>query len=158
MTDIRCEVHLRLCQQNVDRDHVYGISRIAQIAQINTYLQHVRVVKQKTTGETVDIVYLVPLSRKNRRRLEPAIEGIAMIPDQWHFIAVVYDDAANRLQIYFDGTLDETVVTVSLPVVPDVDLTIGADFEGTQHFFTGLIDGVAVYDRALTADQIRERY
>lgn len=85
-------------------------------------------------------------------------KSIAMIPDQWHFIAVVYDDAANRLQIYFDGTLDETVVTVSLPVVPDVDLTIGADFEGTQHFFTGLIDGVAVYDRALTADQIRERY
>jgi hypothetical protein len=73
-------------------------------------------------------------------------------------VAFVYDDDSDRMQIYFDGTLDETAVTVSLPVVTGVDLTIGADFEGTQHFFTGFIDGVALYDQALKADQIRESY
>ena len=83
---------------------------------------------------------------------------IAAIPDQWHFVAFVYDDAADRMQIYFDGTLDETAVAVSLPPVTGVDLTIGADYEGTQNFFTGSIDGVAVYDQALTVDQIREGY
>ena len=85
-------------------------------------------------------------------------KSIAMLPDQWHFVALVYDDAADRLQIYFDGTLDETTVSVSLPDVPGVDLTIGADYEGTQNFFTGFIDQVAVYDRALTGDEIREAY
>ncbi|MGD8701426.1 MAG: putative Ig domain-containing protein [Desulfosarcina sp.] len=85
-------------------------------------------------------------------------KSIAMIPDQWHFVALVYDDTANRMQIYFNGALDETTVTVSLPVVPGVDLTIGADNEGTRHFFTGSIDGVAVYDQALTVEQIRESY
>jgi hypothetical protein len=85
-------------------------------------------------------------------------KSIAMLPDQWHFVALVYDDAADRLQIYFDGTLDETTVSVSLPDVPGVDLTIGADYEGTQNFFTGFIDQVAVYDQALTVDEIRDRY
>jgi len=85
-------------------------------------------------------------------------KSISMIPDQWHFVAFVYDDATNRMQIYFDGTLDETAVAVSLPLVTGVDLTIGADYEGTQNFFTGSIDGVAIYDQALTVDQIRESY
>ena len=92
------------------------------------------------------------------RRSSVTRESIAMIPDQWHFIAYVYDDAIDRMQIYFNGTLDETVVPVSLPVVPGVDLTIGADSGGSQHFFTGSIDGVAIYDQALTVDQIREDY
>jgi hypothetical protein len=85
-------------------------------------------------------------------------KSIAMIPDQWHFVAFVYDDAADRMQIYFDGTLDETFVAQSLPLVTGVDLTIGADFEGTRYFFTGSIDGVAVYDQALDAAEIRESY
>jgi len=85
-------------------------------------------------------------------------KSIAMIPDQWHFVAFVYDDAADRMQIYFDGTLDETAVAVSLPLVPGVDLTIGADFEGNQNYFTGSIDGVRVYDQALTVDEIRDGY
>lgn len=85
-------------------------------------------------------------------------KSIAMIPDQWHFVALVYDDAADSMQIYFDGALDETLVTVSLPAMTGVDLAIGADNGGTQHFFSGFIDGVAIYDRALTVDQIREGY
>ena len=85
-------------------------------------------------------------------------KSIAMIPDQWHFVAMVYDDSADRLQIFFDGGLDDTTVTVSLPDVPDVDLTIGADYQGTQNFFTGLIDQVAVYDQALSVDEIRDAY
>jgi hypothetical protein len=92
------------------------------------------------------------------RRSTMTRKSIAMIPDQWHFIAFVYDDAVDRMQLYFNGTLDETVVPVSLPVAPGVDLTIGADNEGSQHFFTGSIDGVAIYDQALTVDQIREGY
>ena len=85
-------------------------------------------------------------------------KSIAMIPDRWHFVAFVYDDATNSMRIYFDGSLDETAVAVSLPLLPGVDLTIGADNEGSQHFFTGSIDGVAIYDQALTVDQIRESY
>ncbi len=85
-------------------------------------------------------------------------KSIDMIPDQWHFVAFVYDDATDSMQIYFDGALDETAVAVSLPLFPGVDLAIGADYEGNSNFFTGSIDGVAVYDQVLTIDQIRDSY
>ena len=85
-------------------------------------------------------------------------KSIRMLSNQWHFIAMVYDDAEDRLQIYFDGTLDETTTTISLPDVSNVDLTIGGDFEGTQNFFTGYIDQVMVFDQALDADEIRDSY
>ncbi len=85
-------------------------------------------------------------------------KSIRMLSDKWHFIAMVYNDAEDRLQIYFDGTLDETATAISLPDVPDVDLTIGADFQGTQNFFTGYIDQVMVFDRALDAGEIRDSY
>ena len=85
-------------------------------------------------------------------------KSIAMLPDQWHFVAFVFDDDQDRMQIYFNGTLDETTVTESLADISNVDLTIGADYEGTRHFFTGSIDAVAVYDQALTVEQIRSVY
>jgi len=83
---------------------------------------------------------------------------IDMPLDQWHFLAFVYDSQANSMHIYYDGILDETTVTTSLPILAGVDMSIGADFEGTGNFFEGLIDGVAIYDQALTAEEIRGRY
>jgi len=85
-------------------------------------------------------------------------KSIDMPLNQWHFMAFVYDSQANSMHIYYDGILDETTVTTSLPVLAGVDLSIGADFEGTGNFFEGLIDGVAIYDQALTAEEIRGGY
>ncbi len=83
---------------------------------------------------------------------------IDMPLDQWHFIAFVYDNSANSMHIYYDGVYDDTVITRSLPLMAGVDLSIGADFEGTNNYFEGLIDSVAVYDLALTAEEIRLSY
>ena len=85
-------------------------------------------------------------------------KSIDMPLDQWHFMAFVYDSPANSMHIYYDGILDETTVSTRLPVMAGVDLAIGADFEGSANFFEGLIDGVAIYDQALTAEEIRESY
>ena len=85
-------------------------------------------------------------------------KSIDMPLGQWHFIAFVYDSLVNNMHIYYDGILDQTTVLTSLPVMSGVDLAIGADFQGTANFFEGLIDGVAIYDQALTAEEIRESY
>jgi len=92
------------------------------------------------------------------RRFTVTRKSIDMPLDQWHFLAFVFDSRANSMHIYYDGILDETAVTTSLPVLAGVDLSIGADFEGTGNFFEGLIDGVAIYDQALTAEEIRGSY
>jgi len=94
----------------------------------------------------------------NGRNFTVTRKSIDMPLDQWHFLAFVFDSRANSMHIYYDGILDETTVTTSLPVLAGVDLSIGADFEGTGNFFEGLIDGVAIYDQALTAEEIRESY
>ncbi len=85
-------------------------------------------------------------------------KSIDMPLNQWHFIAFVYDSSANRMHIYYDGILDETTASTSLPVMTGVDLSIGADAQGGGNFFEGLIDGVAIYDQALSAEEIRESY
>ncbi len=85
-------------------------------------------------------------------------KSIDMPLDQWHFMAFVYDSQANSMHIYYDGILDETTVTTSLPELTGVDLSIGADAEGTGNFFEGFIDGVSIYDQALTAEEIRGSY
>jgi hypothetical protein len=54
--------------------------------------------------------------------------------------------------------LDETAVSTRLPAMAGVDLAIGADAQGSGNFFEGLIDGVAIYDQALTAEEIRGSY
>ena len=85
-------------------------------------------------------------------------KSIDMPLDQWHFIAFVYDSPGNSMHIYYDGILDETAVSTSLPTMAGVDLSIGADAQGSGNFFEGLIDGVAIYDQALTVEEIRESY
>jgi hypothetical protein len=85
-------------------------------------------------------------------------KSIDMPLGQWHFLAFVYDSQTDQMHIYYDGILDQTTVLTSLPPMTGVDLTIGADAEGSRHYFEGLIDEVALYDQALTADEIRQTY
>ena len=85
-------------------------------------------------------------------------KSIDMPLDQWHFLAFVFDSPTNQMHIYYDGIYDETTVSTSLPVLVGVDLSIGGDSEGSANFFEGLIDGVAVYDQMLTAEEIRASY
>ena len=94
----------------------------------------------------------------NGRNFTVTRKSIDMPLDQWHFMAFVYDSQANSMHVYYDGILDETTVTTSLPILAGVDLSIGADAEGTGNFFEGLIDSVAIYDQALTAEEIRGSY
>jgi hypothetical protein len=85
-------------------------------------------------------------------------KSIDMPLNEFHFIAFVYDSQANSMHVYYDGVLDETATTISLPDVGGVDLSIGGDSEGTGNFYEGLIDDVAIYDVALEADEIRSVY
>jgi hypothetical protein len=94
----------------------------------------------------------------NGRNFTVTRKSIDMPLDQWHFLAFVYDSQANSMHIYYDGILDETAVSTRLPAMAGVDLAIGADAQGSGNFFEGLIDGVAIYDQALTAEEIRGSY
>ncbi len=81
-----------------------------------------------------------------------------VVDGEWHLATVVRTGAASA-KIYIDGV--EVATTVQLAAgTPNVNnnnpLMIGND--GSSHFFSGAIDDVRIYGRALTAIEIERLY
>ena len=75
--------------------------------------------------------------------------------DEWHHIAFIRD--GEEMSLYIDGVLDDLFVEFWDPYSPDVTNTtsIGGILRGSpSHWFTGLIDDVAVFNTVLTEEQI----
>ena len=80
---------------------------------------------------------------------------------QWYFVAGVYDAVALTLDVYVDGKLDDGALSGT--VLPSfqkspLDLQIGHRPSALQSNFSGTIDEVRVYPRALTAAEIAGLY
>ncbi|MDP7395349.1 MAG: LamG domain-containing protein [Lentisphaeria bacterium] len=72
--------------------------------------------------------------------------------DQWHYVAMTFDHAADVDNIYINGVLDSShTQTGSINVNGRV--AIGAATDGYYHF-EGYIDQLRIYNRVLTADEI----
>lgn len=74
------------------------------------------------------------------------------IDSGWHHIACRYDPAASELRVYLDGGVDGcTVPPVAIQIGTATNLVIGAGHTGPayQNPFSGMIDGVHLYARAL---------
>ena len=72
-------------------------------------------------------------------------------PGQWHYAAVTYDGAT--LNLYVDGQLANS--SARTMESSDGDLLIGAHKNLTR-FFSGSMDEVAVFDRALNLSELRQ--
>jgi len=70
--------------------------------------------------------------------------------DQWHHVAGVYN--GSRLYLYVDGGLDASDSASGSLNVSTSNVYIGGS---PSQSFNGLIDDVRIYDRALSADEIR---
>jgi hypothetical protein len=68
----------------------------------------------------------------------------------WHHFAYSYDGTTHRL--YIDGTM-RAMSTVAADNGPASNARLGSNFNGTEPY-TGLLDEVRVYDRALSAAEI----
>jgi hypothetical protein len=89
--------------------------------------------------------------------------GAPVTPGQWHHIAATYD--STKLQLYVDGRpwgnpMRETGTIV--PMLPKSFVAIGSEDGRTtgpecigNRYFKGLIDEVAIFNRALTAAEIQ---
>jgi hypothetical protein len=76
---------------------------------------------------------------------------------KWIFVAVVCMERGVRL--YVDGILTaSSVIGSDLPRAGDVPLEIGNRGETHDHKFTGMIDEVRIYDRALSEEELSELY
>ncbi|MDD8026986.1 MAG: sialidase domain-containing protein [Acidobacteriota bacterium] len=93
-----------------------------------------------------------------------SIDGImadtALQADTWyHVVGVVY--SSKSVSIYVNGTLVKTgAITQSILSRPNEPLRIGSgsNYGQPDWKFDGSIDEVAIYDRALSADEIQQRH
>ena len=80
--------------------------------------------------------------------------------DTWHHFIGTYD--GSEIKIYRDGILDSSRTMTDTPDQNNYNLTIGtrkheSDFVNSE-FFPGTIDDAAIYNRALTPEEIQHRY
>lgn len=74
----------------------------------------------------------------------------------WHHVAVTWRTGANNKRIYVDGARDgigEHSVTLGSNTT---DVLIASDAASSLGFLAGLIDDVRIYDRALSAAEVRQ--
>jgi len=92
--------------------------------------------------------------RNNPPDLHASIPG-GVTASRWHHVAGTYDGTIARL--YYDGKLAGQIETRINTVLNDT-FHIGANIDEHQRDYLGRIDDVAVYDRALAADEIANHY
>ena len=86
------------------------------------------------------------------------LSGTTAINDgNWHLVAAVRDSDTGRNYLYIDGVLeDDDAQTYDGDFYSTRELNIG-HFIGSYHF-NGLLDEIALYDRALSQTEIAEDY
>jgi hypothetical protein len=79
----------------------------------------------------------------------------------WYHVAATWDDVTKEIRIYVNGVLEQSA-HINGTLINDMARkpTIGARSKAASkdRFFTGLIDEVIVYNRALTATEVAMRY
>jgi hypothetical protein len=80
--------------------------------------------------------------------------GVTPVDDgQWHHVGWVYDGTMNYL--YVDGEVDATEASTGQITVSSYPLYIGDNSQATGRFWTGLIDDVQIYNRALSQEEVQ---
>jgi hypothetical protein len=72
-----------------------------------------------------------------------------------YYLAATYDGA--NLKLYIDGNLVSTVAGTGTVDTTATDLMIGSN-QGTSEYLTGSADEPAVYNKALTPEQVKLHY
>jgi len=89
------------------------------------------------------------------------VESTTVVTDGlWHHVVAVRDDSTNEIRIYVDGGGEgsESATYSAGFESPTAALNIGwLDLSHGYHF-AGIVDEVALYDRALSPDEIQQHY
>jgi hypothetical protein len=78
----------------------------------------------------------------------------------WYHVVGVYDSSGATLRIYVNGTCEASSSVTGSHTAGTGGFAIGrlGDYTATTTYFDGILDDVAVFNTALSADQIKELY
>ncbi|MBO6587315.1 MAG: T9SS type A sorting domain-containing protein [Gracilimonas sp.] len=88
---------------------------------------------------------------------KPTIFSSSSIPaNQWTHVAATYD--GNDLKLYINGELDATEAATRNIGENDFDLYIGSDAAASDYFYSGHIDELSIWNKALNRADIENGY
>jgi hypothetical protein len=79
--------------------------------------------------------------------------GVAIPENEWSHIAVSFDGA--NVRVYRNGTIEKTLTEALAEFTVPKEFRLGAGPAPQQLFFQGSIADVAIYDRTLSAEEIK---
>jgi len=83
--------------------------------------------------------------------------GGSFAPDAWHHVALVVDGAQGSARLVLDGRdVARTSVQGNVVIEAAHELVVGSWFEEEENF-SGVLDSVRLWPRALSADELRAR-
>ena len=88
-----------------------------------------------------------------------ATNGVPLKDDEWHHVATIATGAA--IQNYFDGVLVGTGGTATANYGSStyfVHIGGAGGFDATGNWFTGQLDEVAIFDKAISADRVAAHF
>ena len=101
-------------------------------------------------------LYLQPSSQLFLRVNDKTLNGSAVVADNtWHHVVGIYD--GNALTLYVDGAFDASAVVGAVSLDTSNNLRLGTGRAG-GFFYTGGLDEVRVWNRALTVEEVADVY
>lgn len=126
-------------------------------------LYHMIVSKLPASGNYSYDFYIDPNGKLNCRlsnngtALTTCTGATALSASTWYHVAAVYDGTDIRL--YLNGSLDCTPVSYTSGIYNSTaDFCVGIAADKTSHTINGLVDDVAVWNRALSASEVAALY
>jgi len=141
---------------------VYFTSQQATCYLINNY--------QGTGGQSGDSILIHSNSSGSGNTIEAHIDDnsnptswattTVLAPDVWYHVALVRNYGTDDAKVYINGELDSSQTdTASTSVTSDRDWCFGAKAEGvSSENFDGLLDDIRIYNRALSASEVKRLY
>ena len=77
------------------------------------------------------------------------------VPDGWHHIAFSVNDGDHARTLYVDGVGVASTKNTTVLAIPATNFCLGFDVSQTGSGFKGYMDDVMIFDKALSADEIR---
>jgi len=85
--------------------------------------------------------------------------GTELYEEQWYHLVGVYDNSAGTITLYVNSVEDSSKSSASWGgSISDTYAVIGAYRSLTSEYIDGIVDEVAVYNRVLTPEEVREQY
>ena len=117
------------------------------------YAYH-RIAIDNSTG----VLQLAYLEATNKTTSRPSLKVSTNLEiGKWYHICGTFDGTGGEMRIYLNGNLIGSKSVWGQITRTISDLAIGANVDGTEHF-DGIIDEVAIYNRALSSNEIISHY